>query len=118
MLSRNASCKVAILLVLLLGVNSFAKDRSNDDRYFAKDKLQHFTLSAFMSAGIGFVAKNHFDVSEDKALIIGFTASFSLGGLKEVYDSTDPHEHSSIKDLTVDFLGSFVGAAVLAVFIK
>lgn len=118
MLSRNTSCKIAILFVLLWMVTSFAGDRSRDDKYFAKDKLQHFTLSAFMSAGIGFVAKNHFDAPKDRALIIGFTTSFSLGGLKEVYDSTDPDEHSSIKDLTVDLLGSFVGAAILAAFVK
>jgi len=112
------TAKILTALILIIACsNSFAGE-NNSDSFFAMDKLQHFSLSIAAAAGTGFVMHNHFDTDKNEAIIIGFTASFSLGGIKEIIDSTKPAEHSSLKDLAVDFLGSIIGAALLTAVIK
>jgi putative lipoprotein len=101
-------------LILLFQSPSFAGRQQRNDSFFAPDKVAHFSVSLFISAGAGFVAKNHFGEPRKEAVIIGFTTSISIGGLKELMDISTPDGDPSWKDFAVDVLGSLVGAAIVA----
>ena len=108
---------VIIFLTICAGSCLLAGEYGND-KYLAKDWFRHFGFTVDMTTAIGFVAYNHFEAQTDDAVFIGFAASFSLGGFKEILDSTRPDRHSSLKDLAADLLGSLVGASLLAIVIK
>lgn len=110
--------KIAIVFIIICAGLCLAADENGSKWYLAKDKLQHFTLSAVTAAGIGFVAYNHFEADKNDAVFIGFAASFGLGGGKEILDSSRSNGHSSLKDLTVDLLGALAGSVLIAVLIK
>ena len=109
-----------IIAVIWLATSAWqvAAAGRNEDKFFARDKLEHFCLSVAIAGGSGFVAYNHFGSPRDKAVVAGFSIRVSWGGIKEKIDSRKPAEHSSLKDLAVDILGSAVGAALLAAALK
>ena len=57
------------------------------DRWFAIDKLQHFSYSCLISLGCQYVLVNKYDNSESEALPISTVLSFSAGLSKELNDS-------------------------------
>jgi len=87
------------------------------DTWLGRDKLEHFGVTAAMAAAAGFVAYNHFDVSHDDAVAVGFGVSLGLGGLKEIVDANVPGGQPSAKDIVADLLGALAGAALLAAII-
>lgn len=85
-----------------------------EDRWLAKDKLDHFAASAFLT-GLGFFAmRRELDVNDSRAKNSAMVFSFSLGILKEVYDKTSRKGIASLKDLTADAAGIGLGFALLS----
>lgn len=96
-----------LLLVFSLhvGRNGTAKDSSSADadRWFARDKAQHFFMAAFIQTS-AFGALRTVGLSRG-ASIAGATAATSAVSVgKELWDRTH-HGDPSLKDLTWDALG-------------
>jgi putative lipoprotein len=108
--------RVVVIAILILSLHSvtFAGRQRANDSFFAVDKAKHLAVSIFISAGTGFVAKNHFGSTRKEAVMIGFGASLSIGGLKELIDISMPEGDPSWKDFAVDVVGSLIGAAIVA----
>jgi putative lipoprotein len=105
----NSASKIiaAILIIIFLAPLSQAE---NKDRWFAKDKYEHFVLSTFYSAGTTFIAHRHFDLNKNKAPVVGFGFTVSLGAAKEVFDATSHKGTPSGKDFLWDIAGALAGA--------
>ena len=114
----NSVSKIVFIIVvtLMTAQYSLAENESKDE-WFGKDKLKHFAVSAFYSGGIAVVANRHFDMEKDNSLMIGIGITISLGGAKEIYDSSRPAETSSIKDFIWDIGGVIAGAAIASLII-
>jgi uncharacterized protein YfiM (DUF2279 family) len=85
-----------------------------DDRWLAKDKLDHFATSAFLT-GLGFYAiRREMDATESRAKNSAMVFSFSCGIFKEVYDKVSKKGVASFKDLTADAAGIGFGFALLS----
>ncbi len=81
------------------------------DSFIAKDKAQHFLGSFILAGAIGLAGERFADAGKQESLLAGATISFSLGVLKEGYDSTRPRNRFSWKDLLADAAG--VGLALI-----
>ena len=114
----NSASKILLFISIILFATqySLADDNKRDD-WFGKDKLKHFTVSAFYSGGIAIVANRHFDMKKDDSIILGVGITISLGGAKEIYDHSKPTETSSIKDFIWDIGGVMAGAAIASLII-
>ena len=72
------------------------------DEWTGTDKTQHFIGSALIAAGVT-------SYTGDER--IGFWSSVAVGVAKEVYDYDHPAANTaSLKDLTWDVLGAYMGA--------
>ncbi len=96
-----------LVLILFLAPLSHANDH---DRWFAKDKYEHFALSAAYAAGTTFIAHRHFEMSRKKAPVIGFGITVSLGAAKEGADHFSRKGVASAKDFLWDIAGALTGA--------
>jgi putative lipoprotein len=97
------------VFILLFAAQSYA-GQNDFDRWFAKDKCEHFALSAFYSAGIAKVAHRHFEICKDRSILIGAAITISLGALKEGVDYKFHKGRASYKDFIWDVAGTIVGA--------
>jgi putative lipoprotein len=113
----SASKIVFIILMVVFWTRISIADDNNKDDWFGKDKLQHFTVSAFYSGGIAVVVNRHFDMSKDNSIIFGAGITISFGGAKEIYDHSRPGETSSLRDFIWDIGGALAGAAIAALII-
>lgn len=72
------------------------------DEWTGNDKALHFAGSAFIAAAVTAATQNE---------RIGFWSSVAVGVVKEVYDYDHPSTNTaSLKDLTWDVLGAYMGA--------
>lgn len=112
--------KILIIAAILIftGPQTILAESGKSDSFSGKDKLEHFAISAAMTASTAFVFHNHFQTKRDNAIIIGFSASLSLGGIKELIDKRTPGEQSSWKDLVADIVGCSAGAIVIRSALK
>jgi uncharacterized protein YfiM (DUF2279 family) len=110
----NLTLAVISLMILLLASLTVAEEIPKPDSFTGRDKLEHFAVSAIITSATGFVLHNHFKTNRNDAIVIGFTTSFGLGGIKELIDRKIPGEQSSWKDLVADFAGCAAGALILA----
>jgi len=109
----NSVYKILLSTILLLLISSYAFCGDNGDKWFAKDKIQHFAVSAVFAGGSTLIANRHFDFNEDKSMTFGISFSISLGAAKEVADAKFPEETSSVKDFIWDIAGAAAGALVV-----
>jgi len=84
-----------------------------EDKWFAHDKLQHFSSSMFLVLTPYYYQNRYFDMSHKKSLKNSINISFSLGLTKELLDMTSPKGFFSIKDLVVDIMGIGTGVFIL-----
>ncbi|MBN2354974.1 hypothetical protein JXO59_02615 [candidate division KSB1 bacterium] len=79
------------------------------DQWFARDKADHFMVSAFLTGCAYYAAQKEARLSESagKNFAVGF--SLSLGIFKEVYDGLSGKGNASFKDLGADALGTGLG---------
>ena len=83
------------------------------DKWFAIDKLQHFSYSCLISLGCQYVLVNKYDNSESKALPISTLLSFSAGLSKELNDSRGKNGFFSVKDMIANCAGLIVASAII-----
>ena len=57
------------------------------DKWFAIDKVQHFSYSCLISLGIQYVLVNKMEMDETAALPVSLGISFTAGITKEIQDS-------------------------------
>ncbi|MCK4427022.1 MAG: hypothetical protein KAW16_00910 [candidate division Zixibacteria bacterium] len=79
------------------------------DRWLAWDKVEHFGVSAYLSAVSYKVYHDFYHNHKESSLYFSFSLTFSLGLGKEVYDQRRPNGKFSYKDLVADILGIGVG---------
>jgi uncharacterized protein YfiM (DUF2279 family) len=104
---------IITIVFVILGQQSVLAKSGEKDSFTGKDKIEHFAISAAMTASTAFVLHNHFQVKRDNAIVFGFSVSLSLGGIKELIDKRTPGEQSSWKDLVADIIGCAAGAIVI-----
>ena len=83
------------------------------DKWFAIDKLQHFSYSCLISLGCQYVLVNKKDISESDALPISTALSFSAGLSKELNDSKGKNGFFSFKDMIANCAGLFVAISII-----
>ena len=83
------------------------------DKWFAIDKLQHFSYSCLISLGFQYVLVNKYDNSESEALPISTALSFSAGLSKELNDSRGKNGFFSVKDMIANCAGLIVASAII-----
>lgn len=98
----------ALLIALLLYSASYAEQKK-PDRWFSRDKFEHFAVSAFYSAGAATIAHKHFELDKNQSLVIGFGFTVSLGIAKEAADFKSKKGTASIKDFIWDVAGALTG---------
>ena len=83
------------------------------DKWFAIDKLQHFSYSCLISLGCQYVLVNKYDKSESEALPISTALSFSAGLSKELNDSRGKNGFFSVKDMIANCAGLIAASAII-----
>ena len=83
------------------------------DKWFAIDKLQHFSYSCLISLGCQYVLVNKKDYSESDALPISTALSFSAGLSKELNDRKGKNGFFSVKDMIANCAGLFVAISII-----
>jgi putative lipoprotein len=79
------------------------------DRWLARDKLEHFGVSAFLSVLSYRVYHDFYNKDKESSLCFSCGLTFSLGLGKEIYDKKKPGGKFSYKDLVADILGLAAG---------
>ena len=105
----NLGCKVVFAIILLLPLASVSS-AAEKDKWFAKDKYEHFAVSVFYSGGTTLVAHRHFDLGKKDAPVVGFGITISLGAAKEGLDHFGHKGKASFKDFIWDIAGALTGA--------
>ena len=85
------------------------------DKWFAIDKLQHFSYSCLISLGCQYVFVNKYDNSESEALPISTALSFSAGLSKELNDSRGKNGFFSVKDMIANCAGLIVAISIIKI---
>ena len=83
------------------------------DRWFAIDKLQHFSYSCLISLGCQYVLVNKKAISESDALPISTALSFSAGLSKALNDKRGKNGFFSVKDMIANCAGLFVAITII-----
>ncbi len=113
---------VAVLCIFSLGAQAQIQSDSlkwrppsASDPWLAKDKADHFIVSAFITGCTFYAARQeaHLSYNGGRNLAVGVT--ISLGFFKELYDGLSGKGHASAKDLTADVLGAGVGYLLLSI---
>ena len=83
------------------------------DKWFAIDKVQHFSYSCLISLGIQYVLVNKMEMDETSALPVSLGISFTAGITKEIQDSKSKNGFFSRKDLVANGLGIILSAIII-----
>ncbi len=81
--------------------------------WFTYDKGYHFLGSFIITVAGGKSFQKFAGAGERSSKIWAASLSFSVGLGKEIYDSLQPENHFSYKDLTADVAGIIAGLVVL-----
>ena len=110
------------LLVLIFGtshlfgkINENKKNKnipSQNDKWIAIDKLQHFSYSCFLSFGTQYVLVNKLDLREGKAVPMSSLLSLSAGILKEINDKRGG-SYFSYKDMVANGIGILTAGIII-----
>ena|SRR6187455_510551 len=98
-------------LLIALG---FLADAQAQEKIRLDDKLHFLANAAITSTTYAVVYNNTHN--KNKALLWGLGTGITVGILKEVYDSTQPHNKFDLKDLRASALGSLTAAVIIKLF--
>ena len=101
--------KIVILLLIFLCVYSFL----SADNFLGKDKVMHFTSSAFITCWNYGFSKDILSFSERKSMIISINFTGILGFGKEFSDKYIKKTKFSWKDITYDLAGIALGTVII-----
>ena len=93
-----------LFFILLSPVLAIEKDQPQD-KWFAIDKVQHFSYSCLVSLGTQYVLVNKMGKDETSALPVSLGISFTAGITKEIQDSKSKYGFFSRKDLVANTMG-------------
>ena len=93
-----------LFFLLLTPVLAIEKDQPQD-KWFAIDKVQHFSYSCLVSLGTQYVLVNKMGKDETSALPVSLGISFTAGITKEIQDSKSKYGFFSRKDLVANTMG-------------
>ena len=104
-------------LALATYLKSFDKESEYtvQDNWFSPDKGYHAMGSMISTTLIGQISLKGFDNSTQKSQIIGAGTTFTLGLAKELFDSRQPDNIFSWKDLTANGVGIIIGIILLGI---
>ena len=94
-------------------IDSFEKNQPQD-KWFAIDKVQHFSYSCLVSLGIQYVLVNKMGKDETSALPVSLGMSFTAGITKEIQDSKSKNGFFSRKDLVVNTMGIIFSVIIIS----
>ena len=87
--------------------------KNAQDKWFAIDKVQHFSYSCLIALGSQYVLVNKGGMEDDSALPLSAGFSLFTGILKEILDSKNPKGFFSRRDLIADSLGIVLAVAII-----
>ena len=102
-----------LFFVLLTPVLAIEKDQPQD-KWFAIDKVQHFSYSCLVSLGIQYVLVNKMGKDETSALPVSLGMSFTAGITKEIQDSKSKNGFFSRKDLIANTMGIIFSVIIIS----
>ena len=82
------------------------------DRWWAKDKLQHLGISAFLSGVSYDVSRRFYRNTKESSVNISVSFTLTAGLGKEFYDLSSPGGRFSFKDLAADLAGIAIGLLI------
>jgi len=89
------------------------KEIRKGDKWFAIDKVQHFSYSCLISLGCQYVLVNKFDNTEEESLPMSSAMSLGAGLLKELNDSRGNDGLFSLKDMVANMAGIALAALII-----
>ena len=89
------------------------KESKIPDRFFAPDKAQHLMGSLISTVFIYKVFEGSADAGTRESRYLAGGITLSLGISKEIFDSKDPKNHFSWKDLIADIAGIGLGFIII-----
>jgi uncharacterized protein YfiM (DUF2279 family) len=95
--------------VPIIGDTQQADTLQVSDKWIARDKLEHFGVSAFLSGVSYSVFRDFYNNDRKSSVCLSAGLTFSLGLGKELYDQKTPRGRFSYKDLVADVLGMGLG---------
>ena len=102
-----------LFFLLLTPVLAIEKDQPQD-KWFAIDKVQHFSYSCLVSLGIQYVLVNKMGKDEMSALPVSMGMSFTAGITKEIQDSKSKNGFFSRKDLIANTMGIIFSMIIIS----
>ena len=104
---------LVLFFLLLTPVLAIEKDQPQD-KWFAIDKVQHFSYSCLVSLGIQYVLVNKMGKDEMSALPVSMGMSFTAGITKEIQDSKSKNGFFSRKDLIANTMGIIFSMIIIS----
>ena len=102
-----------LFFLLLTPVLAIDKDQPQD-KWFAIDKVQHFSYSCLVSLGTQYVLVNKMGKDETSALPVSLGISFTAGITKEIQDSKSKNGFFSRKDLVANTMGIIFSVIIIS----
>ncbi|MFH1213000.1 MAG: DUF2279 domain-containing protein [Candidatus Neomarinimicrobiota bacterium] len=106
-----------LILLICTGLSAVAPvnvfDRKTSDKWFAMDKLKHFSTSLYMTTTMFYTQRRIIEMRQKNAALNSIGITISLGILKEVRDGSRKNNYFSWRDLTADVLGAGVAMLIL-----
>ena len=109
----SALFSLVLFFLLLTPVLAIEKDQPQD-KWFAIDKVQHFSYSCLVSLGIQYVLVNKMGKDEMSALPVSMGMSFTAGITKEIQDSKSKNGFFSRKDLIANTMGIIFSMIIIS----
>ena len=102
-----------LFFILLSPVLAIEKDLPQD-KWFAIDKVQHFSYSCLVSLGTQYILVNKMGKDETSALPVSLGMSFTAGIAKEIQDSKSKNGFFSRKDLVANTMGIIFSVIIIS----
>jgi len=109
------SSQFSLILFFLLLTPSLAIEKDQpQDKWFAIDKVQHFSYSCLVSLGTQYVLVNKMGRDETSALPVSLGISFTAGIAKEIQDSKSKNGFFSRKDVIANSMGIIFSVIIIS----
>ena len=84
------------------------------DKWFAIDKVQHFSYSCLVALGFQYSLVNKMEMDETYAMPVSLGLSFMAGVTKEIQDRKSKNGFFSRRDLVANGLGILLSAIIIS----
>ena len=112
-IAHPSMLRFVLSFTLLTPILAIEKDQPRD-KWFAIDKVQHFSYSCLVSLGTQYVLVNKMGNDETSALPLSIGVSFTAGIAKEIQDSKSKNGFFSRKDLIANTIGIIFSIIIIS----